>query len=205
MHIVCLLYVCTASVKRLTRLQLCSAKAGEPIDNAKGIERNHRASIELRPRWSSHTQAPKSPPQRLESLDFRPSFQGRPCRSLALWPSFSGYTSIHGIHRHRNRAGPGQVCRVYTYTWYTPIHGIHRHRGQPCEPSAKLRFPFSPFAEFLTGHADQTTHTHTHTKNVTCALRRTQTYSLLPSYIRVTSELHPSYIRVTCTHTHTRD
>ena len=34
------LYVCTASVKRLTRLQLCSAKAsssGEPIDNAKGI------------------------------------------------------------------------------------------------------------------------------------------------------------------------
>ena len=72
-HIVCLLYVCTASVKRLTRLQLCSAKAsssGEPIDNAKGIERNHRASIELRPRWSSHTQAPKSPPQRLESLDF---------------------------------------------------------------------------------------------------------------------------------------
>ena len=70
---VCTLYVCTASVKRLTRLQLCSAKAGEPIDNAKGIERNHRASIELRPRWSSHTQAPKSPPQR---LDFRPSFQG---------------------------------------------------------------------------------------------------------------------------------
>ena len=42
-HIVCLLYVCTASVKRLTRLQLCSAKAsssGEPIHNAKGIERN---------------------------------------------------------------------------------------------------------------------------------------------------------------------
>ena len=39
---VCTLYVCTASVKRLTRLQLCSAKAsssGEPIDNAKGIER----------------------------------------------------------------------------------------------------------------------------------------------------------------------
>ena len=41
------------------------------------------------------------------------------------------------------------------FAGYTPIHGIHRHRGQPSEPSAKLRFPFSPFAEFLrVGQAD---------------------------------------------------
>ena len=42
--------------------------------------KNWNGTIELRPHWSSHTQAPKSPPEPLpatgRTIIFRPSFQG---------------------------------------------------------------------------------------------------------------------------------
>ena len=71
--------------------------------------KNWNGTIELRPHWSSHTQAPKIVRNRRQRPDARSS------------SSSSGqvFKVVKVVKLALPEPRPRQVFRVYTYTWYT--------------------------------------------------------------------------------------